>query len=204
MGKVPIEEMIRLYREGAFQDELAERYGVSQTTIWKLLNDAGVRRTSGESRRLRWERMTPEQRFAQLEAAHIASTRKREHWELTERALRKQATPTLSELETRFAEAFRISGLPVVPQYALDIYNIDFALPDQKIAVEIDGGNWHSTDKHQRGDKGKEVMLRNRGWKLIRFKVDLIHGRITQGTDMDAGDVSKVLYAIYSNPAILR
>lgn len=200
--ELPVDEIIKAYKEGAFQNELAKKYGVSQHTIWNRLTEAGVTRTSGEARRLRWSRMTPEERFAQLDAAHIASHKKRSKHQKIQRALLNQTNHVLSKYEQSFKTLFDSHDITVISEYALDIYNIDFAIPEKKIAIEIDGGNWHGSPRKQRGDKGKEVLLRRRGWTLIRVGIDLIHKRMTVIIDLNSADILPVINAIYSYPTV--
>ena len=47
---------------------------------------------------------------------------------------------------------------------------IDFAILDQKIAIEVDGTHWHSSKKAKKRDRFKDYMLKREGWKVIRIK----------------------------------
>ena len=92
--------------------------------------------------------------------------------DLEKRAKTKQFTVKLSKLEQTFLDAFQNAGINVVPQYAVSKFNIDFAITNRKIAIEIDGGHWHQSSRKLAQDWQKETFLREEGWTVIRFKAD--------------------------------
>ncbi len=94
----------------------------------------------------------------------------------------RQERIPLSGDESKIMAAYETAGLHPVPLYALDRYNIDFAFPEQKLAVEYDGGNWHNTPKKRASDERKEAFLRDHGWRLLRFP------RIDKPQDNNAGN----------------
>ena len=47
------------------------------------------------------------------------------------------------------------------------VYLIDIALPDSKIAIEVDGEHWHRNRKVE--DAERDSYLRSKGWKVIRI-----------------------------------
>lgn len=55
-------------------------------------------------------------------------------------------------------------------------FRIDFALPDYKIAIEIDGGIWmrgksgHSSGSGIKRDQEKTTLLSSLGWSVLRFE----------------------------------
>lgn len=51
---------------------------------------------------------------------------------------------------------------------------IDFAILDQKIAIEVDGTHWHSSKEARKRDRFKDYQLRREGWKVIRIKEEEI------------------------------
>jgi len=195
-------EVISMYNSGMYQREIAEKFGVSQGMISIRLRKAGIKlRSRGESDKIVWSRKTPSQRYATYEAAHAAArNRKHSHTEKCQRAIFNQNNPKLSELEQKFLYAFQSENIPVISQFALDIYNIDFALPNRKIAIEIDGGNWHNSSKKRKYDTGKEVLLRRRKWALIRFQVC---NRLKIVADIPTYDFVDVINAVCSNPSLL-
>ena len=51
---------------------------------------------------------------------------------------------------------------------------IDFAIPENKVAIEVDGKKWHSSEVAKKKDRFKDYMLRREGWKVLRVKEEEI------------------------------
>ena len=47
-------------------------------------------------------------------------------------------------------------------------YKVDLAIPEKKIAIEVDGSS-HKTKKWKFLDKRKTEVLNSLGWKVLRF-----------------------------------
>lgn len=85
-------------------------------------------------------------------------------------------TPRLdSPIEVAFWEAY-LSILPAelfgleTQCSALDgRYRIDFALPEKKIGIELDGYAWHSSREAFTKDRERQRNLELNGWRIIRF-----------------------------------
>jgi very-short-patch-repair endonuclease len=73
-----------------------------------------------------------------------------------------------SPIERRFFLACR-HRLDVIPQYEVDKYRLDFALPQQKVAIELDGHEYHKTKEQRTKDAQRERYLQKHGWQVIRF-----------------------------------
>lgn len=70
-------------------------------------------------------------------------------------------------------------GLDVWPEFHFSIernYRLDYAIPEFKIAIEVDGGIWmkgnsgHSSGTGIKRDMEKGNLLQLQGWKLLRFE----------------------------------
>lgn len=84
-----------------------------------------------------------------------------------------------TDIEIIMKNALDKHGLKYEHPFQLDgIFNIDFAMPDKKIAIECDGLYWHSRQRNQSYDKRKEQYLIKRGWTLLRFLDILIKQKI--------------------------
>ena len=70
-----------------------------------------------------------------------------------------------SPIEGMFLRGFKDFGLEPMIQYPLDVFYIDFAFPEIKLAIEIDGIKYHSAKK----DAYKNKRIKELGWKLERF-----------------------------------
>jgi len=57
----------------------------------------------------------------------------------------------------------------IEPQYVIGQYRVDFAFPDKKVVVEVDGHDYHKTKKQRTKDAKKDRFLMSEGWKVLRF-----------------------------------
>lgn len=82
--------------------------------------------------------------------------------------------PAESVLETRFRQLLRDAGVPTPkPQVEIDMNGttarVDFAYPDVRLAIELDGAAYHSSQKALRRDRNRENRLVALGWRVLRF-----------------------------------
>lgn len=63
-------------------------------------------------------------------------------------------------------------GNYLFPQFSVGNYNIDFALirNNQKIAIECDGQQYHSSTKQIQNDIKRQLILERAGWKFLRIQ----------------------------------
>ncbi|CAN5533919.1 hypothetical protein BH09ACT7_BH09ACT7_13370 [soil metagenome] len=52
------------------------------------------------------------------------------------------------------------------------LWRVDFLWPEQKVIVEYDGFDWHSSPEHLRRDRQKRAALQELGWRLISIVSD--------------------------------
>jgi predicted transcriptional regulator of viral defense system/very-short-patch-repair endonuclease len=86
--------------------------------------------------------------------------------------LREQAGPhfTRSEAERRCRELLRTAGLPAPhANVAIGPYELDLFWPEENVAIEIDGWQFHSSRPRFEGDRRKDNWLRARGIEVIRL-----------------------------------
>lgn len=83
---------------------------------------------------------------------------------------RKASAKTRVSREQRLAFAWLKKNYPekkIVLEHGVGPYSIDIALPNEKIAVEIDG-RFHSGDRLDT-DRKRTVFLKEKGWSVLRF-----------------------------------
>jgi very-short-patch-repair endonuclease len=82
----------------------------------------------------------------------------------------------LSPIEEAFALHCKASGLAPSREFTFcpgRRWRFDFAFPDEKLAIEIEGGVWNN-GRHNRGagmigDMNKYNMAAKLGWSVLRF-----------------------------------
>lgn len=160
----------KIWVENKSIEALERELGITPDTIYRWCKKFGIPTRSGsEANLIRFSNNTREENLAMTAKAHAAVRgSKRSKEGLEKRALNNEYHP-MSKWELWFAKWLleaNITGFK--HNYALSIYNVDFAFPDHKIAIEIDGGNWHTTPKKQEDDKRKENFMTSQGWVTYR------------------------------------
>jgi hypothetical protein len=83
--------------------------------------------------------------------------------------------PVASELERAFRKLVRVGGidqpdgqvrfgwLPPAPG------TVDFAYPNERLIIEVDGRSWHTRDADFERDRRRDVEATLHGWRVLRF-----------------------------------
>ncbi len=97
--------------------------------------------------------------------------------------IRLAAPEPESPMESEARLAMLDGGLPP-PVLQFDIvdrnwrtWRVDFAWPDQKLAVEYDGFDWHSGPDDLRRDRQKRAALNEIDWRVLSFVADDVRRR---------------------------
>ncbi len=84
-----------------------------------------------------------------------------------------------SPIEIRFY-VYALSKIPgIKPQIWVDEYRVDFAIPDKKFVIELDGHEYHKTREQRTSDAKRERHLINKGWQVLRFTGSEIYEDVT-------------------------
>ena len=100
-----------------------------------------------------------------------------------ERASVKRAPD--SAAQHRLLMLLRDAGLPdPIPQFRVSrggrfLARVDFAFPQQRVAVEVDGFRWHSDPHTFRSDRRRANRLVEAGWIVLRTTV----GELDEGAN---------------------
>jgi len=157
------DELIANYISGVPLYKLAKSAGVTRKVLYRIFTSRGVHmRLLAESQPLIASNMTAEDRIRRSAIAKSSAGR---------RAASKHSN--LSEItqdEILFAklvnEVFP-DGTVVVPQLAVGDYNIDIAIPEHSIAVEVFGGGWHSCGDHAARHIERTKYILDQGWSVV-------------------------------------
>lgn len=98
---------------------------------------------------------------------------------------------TESPMEQLFWEAARPLIPSLVPQYQVDPYRLDFAIVARRIAIEIDGHDYHKTKEQRTHDASRDRYLQRQGWAVVRFTGSEVY--------QDVGKCVKEVLALLTN-----
>jgi very-short-patch-repair endonuclease len=73
-----------------------------------------------------------------------------------------------SPLEQMFYE-LAFLDLHLYPQHPVGKYRLDFAIPDKRVAIELDGHEYHKTKYQRTNDAKRDRWLYGQGWHVLRF-----------------------------------
>jgi len=83
------------------------------------------------------------------------------------RTLRKRMTPQEVKLWVKL-RALRPAGFHFRRQVPISTFVVDFACMKHRLIIEIDGGQ-HSFDRHVASDRARDAVLRELGFRVLRF-----------------------------------
>jgi very-short-patch-repair endonuclease len=86
-----------------------------------------------------------------------------------------------TDIEILMADALEEHDIDAVEQWPIRSkhgYILDFGIPELKIDIECDGEVWHREGNSR--DRKRNWVLRNRGWKVIRFRGNEIKNEIEE------------------------
>jgi len=168
--------IVQEYLSGKSEKRLADELGVNRWTIRQRLLGASVKpRNRRAAEFLKWSQMSPEGRNAQVAAAHDATRGSKQSAEhLLRRAARKQIAGRFDSVhELAVASMLYERGIDGVPQQAIGKYNCDLGI--RPVAVEVFGGNWHTTSKRGRQRRSAIRYMLNAGWNVYIVLISQRH-----------------------------
>lgn len=74
-----------------------------------------------------------------------------------------------SPLEQKLFYSLREFGLIAEGCYPIEIFFIDLAFPEKKLAIEVDGFRFHVSKENKQRDAYKDKRLKASGWAVERF-----------------------------------
>jgi len=85
---------------------------------------------------------------------------------LLERNLLREQSP-LEAWVIQFLKPAKIYDYEL--EYQVDYYFLDIAFPQHKFGIELDGINFHSTEKQKNKDRNKDKYLKDKSWEILRI-----------------------------------
>ncbi len=170
-----LDHLLQCYVTGEPEQKLALESGVSRALFRRRLIEHGITpRNVSDSMFIRWRKATPEQRQQMVAAAHVAS--KGRH--VTERELLLHSATNERNLlgavpiEYELSAQLIAAGLHVTQQKAVGVYNVDVAINEPPVAVEIFGGGWHASGRHAIRFLKRTEYLLDHSWSVVIVWID--------------------------------
>jgi len=157
------------YDSGLTQREIIQKYGMRVAALYKAKKRGDIAfRSRAEALRLsaiKKPRKHTEETKKKISARRIAYLKL--HPEKVPYRLNHSSKRSIPELI--FEKALKEYGLTnFEPEKPMSIYQFDFAFPEERIDVEIDG-KLHLTDSVKSIDERRDKWTESIGWRVIRF-----------------------------------
>jgi SPP1 gp7 family putative phage head morphogenesis protein len=105
---------------------------------------------------------------------------------LNARMAKHRKSSKMTYIEQRMAELLRKLGISYIFQYPVLKYDVDFAIPALKIAIECDGEYWH---RDKQADDIRQKRIENEGWFVLRYS----GSKINQCLEEIQGEILRVV-----------
>lgn len=114
----------------------------------------------------------------------------------------KQNKNGMSYPEIWFQNMLKINNFDLNYEYNMQFfkYKLDFAWPDKRICIEIDGSQHYVLKERIESDKCKDELLKQFGWKVLRLKWGYICANTEEAIKLvnnflnNVGDINVPLY----------
>lgn len=197
---IDLDDLVRQYESGVSENELAKRLGIDRSSVRSRLIERNVSvRNQHQAETIKWSQMTADQRVHQVAAAHVAAKGRKISRSVLERKARTiQEKGILNTNERPLFNILSEAGFHIIPQMAIGTYNIDLALDEDRIAIEIFGGGFHGYGNHARRFFKRSKYLFNRGWSLFIIWIDPIQHPLGIGV---LNNIRAFVQSVRNNPS---
>jgi hypothetical protein len=197
-----ISELIRrLYVEDQLgSPTISKQVGLSARTINRHLHAMGIPvRSPSENTSIQYARAAPDERLAQVAAAHDAARGRMKSFDELQLAAfsRHERGIGIGPHELEFAALLRDADIPFDQQTVCGTYNLDFSIVGLPIAIEIVTKNWTGRNRSLIGLRQSYILER---WNLVEIKFRKEY-RVLYPTVMDT--VLSAIADVRADPATL-
>lgn len=182
-----LNDLIAVYLGGESLKQLSSKSGISRTALTKQFKKAGVQiRGRSDAELLKWSKLKTDPTAVQRQVGKAWEAR-RGAVDDFDRKMRRAQTRSRRRLhigleEQRLADALIAAGVSIKQQFPMLIYNIDIALHEDFIAVEVADHSLGRTCSHNLVQRTKDIL--NLDWTVLFIvgaydrRVDI--GRVTE------------------------
>ena len=158
---------VRLRRRNLSDDDIVEHRGLRVTSIALTVLESAARRGGGPA--IMDSALQRRVGLADLQRAHL-SNRGRYGATAARLMLQAAAGGARSEAERLVVQLLTAAGITGWhANYPVGPYIVDFAFPEQRVAIEIDGWAFHSDHGAFQKDRTRQNWLALHGWQVLRF-----------------------------------
>jgi transposase-like protein len=165
-----IETIIAAYLGGKSVYAISRETGVNHGVIYGWLRNRRLMRDGSTASRLMYSRLTVKQRKRFTAVANASNVGRIHPVEGLQRraATRQKELTVASPTEFALSESLRGLGYTVIPQRCLGIYNLDIALEECRVSVEVQHrrSNPHAFLARTEARKRLEYVL-GQGWSIL-------------------------------------
>jgi hypothetical protein len=158
------------YEQGASVNQLSKELGADRITITRRLAAQGVKlRGHSEAEALKWSRLKKDRRKVERQCS--AAWRAVRGRKVPPASIAKGAITRMKNLwrvgnwENEVAAALWAKNVPAIQQFAFDTCNLDIAIPEERIAVEIMCGS--PNRRYLPKFRERVPHLVNAGWRVL-------------------------------------
>jgi very-short-patch-repair endonuclease len=157
----------KLRRRDLARADVVERNGLRVTALPLTVIEAAVRRGGGP--KLMDSALQRDVELRELWRAHLRN-KGRHGSPAARRLLRAAADGARSEAERLLVKLLRDAGITGwKTNYPIGGYKVDFAFPDRKVVIEVDGWAFHSDPEAFAKDRKRQNAIALLGWQVLRF-----------------------------------
>lgn len=165
-----IDKAIGMYNSNIGVKAIAKEFGISDTVVKDRFIKAGIHiRNRSEGMYARMANTSPEEKLRLSSAAHNAVkgvSRSEEHLCAIANS-RERNGSFISRTEVILREMLEARGFTCQAQKAVGRYNVDVAITEPPISVEVFGGGWHFVGDHAARFRKRTEYILNKGWTQV-------------------------------------
>ena len=160
-----LDDLIRRYLAGESVNQLARELGIARTPLTKRFKEAGVKiRSRSDAQRAKWQVLDAGERADLVARTCTPAWNGRRGQTDTAAAKEKRCLTRfrnqlhIAVREEMLAAELAKRGLDILQQYPVAGYNVDIALHESLIAVEIHGGFEDRPGRTTHGERAKDIL----------------------------------------------
>lgn len=169
LSKFNWEEIQEFYNNGNFWKDVIDKFKISNSALSYAVN-INLFKTRGRSQSTKLQLLNNPRHLSEETKKKISEGRIKYLLENPDKIPYKlNHSSKESYPEKYFGELFKKEKMEVERYFSIELYELDFCIPDKKIDIEIDGSQHYCDDKIMESDIKRTKYLKENGWDVIRI-----------------------------------